>query len=792
MAEDNKVLNIGILIGNFSTKHPMEVLRGLCEVAEGKNVKLTLISGAQGGIYDYWDTDGESNISAKFSAYDYQYNALNDYALLAGFDVIIVAYGTISMYLNEKEKESFFAKFNNIPIIIIQDYDEYGKYNYVIADNYDGMFQMVKHLIKVHNCQKLVYLSGPHMNTDASERLHGYMDAMRLNEREVTSEMIEYGDYSQTVDNLVEKLLDNNPDADAIVCANDEMCRSAYRVCKERGLIIGKDIAITGFDDVDIASDFTPPLTTVRQDGYTIGCMAMELAMQGVKNGENRLQVMPVHTIIRSSCGCDESTVGQVSELDMLIRRFKNESSPEFLRLLATRVREESLKRAHTYAEERIIEGFMREHLGILIRIRSLEEDDADYMALRIEMVSRLASQFRLSSTKNLKFKVFLKYVDMLFEVENRGDTNYKRTSFRNYSMNMIHRHMESLLVQEKDGQDDLLVRRYWDAPILIRMLQQQVKDWNTFFGVAVRQVMEHGGRNVCIYLNDGPYKRFRNEAFVCPTRMYLTAASDENDKIVVYEEKQGPVIDTSRGFAQNYFDGSGNMYGAFLLFSENDQYGILVCELPADAVAGMHGVSIQISSGLSALHAARREEAVRKELYETLRVLREKNKILNSVSSNDPMTGIFNRRGFTEKALEIIRLNEGLNAILFFADLDHLKEINDVYGHNEGDFAINTLADSIQDLAGVKGCCARIGGDEFIALVPCDEKAAREKIENFKNSLKLVNKSAGKPYYIESSIGYTSFTCEEDIILDDIISEADKHMYEAKKKRRATIRRDV
>ena len=197
MSEDNKVLNIGILIGNFSTKHPMEVLRGLCEVAEGKNVKLTLISGAQGGIYDYWDTDGESNISAKFAAYDYQYNALNDYALLAGFDVIIVAYGTISMYLNEKEKESFFAKFNNIPIIIIQDYDEYGKYNYVIADNYDGMFQMVKHLIEVHNCQKLVYLSGPHMNTDASERLHGYMDAMRLNEREVTSEMIEYGDYSQ-------------------------------------------------------------------------------------------------------------------------------------------------------------------------------------------------------------------------------------------------------------------------------------------------------------------------------------------------------------------------------------------------------------------------------------------------------------------------------------------------------------------------------------------------------------------------------------------------------------------
>ena len=77
------------------------------------------------------------------------------------------------------------------------------------------------------------------------------------------------------LDKQIEKLLDDNPDAQAIVFANDEMAFAGYRVCEKRGLKVGKDILITGFDDCERASGMEPPLTTIQQDGVLMGRMAV-------------------------------------------------------------------------------------------------------------------------------------------------------------------------------------------------------------------------------------------------------------------------------------------------------------------------------------------------------------------------------------------------------------------------------------------------------------------------------------------------------------------------------------
>ena len=68
----------------------------------------------------------------------------------------------------------------------------------------------------------------------------------------VNPKMIAQGDYSEFVDKQIEKLLDDNPDAQAIVFANDEMAFSGYRVCEKRGLKVGKDILITGLMTVNV------------------------------------------------------------------------------------------------------------------------------------------------------------------------------------------------------------------------------------------------------------------------------------------------------------------------------------------------------------------------------------------------------------------------------------------------------------------------------------------------------------------------------------------------------------
>ena len=83
---------------------------------------------------------------------------------------------------------------------------------------------------------------------------------------ELEPDMIARGDYSQSCGKQIGELLDHNPGAEAVVCANDIMADTTYQECAKRGLTVGKDIAVTGYDDWEMAESMLPPLTTVLQN----------------------------------------------------------------------------------------------------------------------------------------------------------------------------------------------------------------------------------------------------------------------------------------------------------------------------------------------------------------------------------------------------------------------------------------------------------------------------------------------------------------------------------------------
>ncbi len=787
------IIQIGVLMGNIFTKHPMEVLRGLTVGATEHGVNLTVFPGAQGSIYDYWKNDDENTSdSLAFSEYNYQYNALYDYANVGGFDAIIITYGTLSMFLNDETKAEFFKKFGNIPLVIAQDFDSENMHCYIITQNYEGLYDVVSHLIETHDYKKIVYLSGPKMNTEATERLRGYFDAMRSHGLDVTLDMIEYGDYSQDVEEQVIKLLDKNPDAQAIACANDEMAMAAYRVCRSRGKVIGRDIAITGFDDIEQAATFNPPLTTSRQDGYTLGRMAIELAMDRINGVDNSgLHTFQAQLIVRGSCGCDFSITDSSEGVLTLIDGFPlYYNDGEYISRMAEAIAKDSMMYMYSPAAKKACEEFLQQLSYILVGIMEAESIESSGSELRNSFMQLIRVKLDFSTRNFINASMLTKYVhrllDTLLSSENRI---YEKSRLIHSFMEMFDEHIGSMLIQTGLEQKEIMEQSYIESAQVLARLKERVGDPVAFFKTCMHQVVAQGAKNAYMFINTAPIIHEKGEPFTCPERMHLVAIS-KGDQITIYEHDSGEFINQKDGFTGYFPAEKDHMYIAFLLFSETEQYGLLIADITPEQLSAMHGVSMQIGNGLSFMSLSIKEEEAKKALNETLRELRERNKILASVSSNDPMTGVFNRRGFMEKALEINRKHDGEEAYLFFCDLDHLKEINDVFGHADGDYAITTLSQVLSDAMGDKGCCGRIGGDEFIAVLPCDEAGAKAAVAEIKGALAKVNETSCKPYYIESSVGYASFICNEDIVFEDVIKVADGELYKDKQKRRASISR--
>lgn len=169
--------------------------------------------------------------------------------------------------------------------------------------------------------------------------------------------------------------------------------------------------------------------------------------------------------------------------------------------------------------------------------------------------------------------------------------------------------------------------------------------------------------------------------------------------------------------------------------------------------------------------------------------LLRRVNNELSLTHSIDPLTNIYNRRGYFERISELMHGNEKCNVIFVSCDMDRLKEINDTYGHSEGDTAICAVANAIKAGCGKDGICARFGGDEFVLTVPYNTDKQRELsrlIGEIQTEIDKFNRSAGKPYDVSISVGgsYGTVSSVEDV--NELMRSTDQLMYEQKRLKKA------
>jgi diguanylate cyclase (GGDEF)-like protein len=156
----------------------------------------------------------------------------------------------------------------------------------------------------------------------------------------------------------------------------------------------------------------------------------------------------------------------------------------------------------------------------------------------------------------------------------------------------------------------------------------------------------------------------------------------------------------------------------------------------------------------------------------------------LRQLALTDDLTCLYNRRGFFAAAAQQMKLAQrnGRASLLFFFDLDNLKDINDSFGHREGDRALVRMADALEEVFRDSDILARLGGDEFAALA-FDASAKNENsiLHRLEKSVRDSNKD--EPRYILSvSTGTARYDPARGGSLADLIAEADRAMYAKKK----------
>jgi diguanylate cyclase (GGDEF)-like protein len=161
---------------------------------------------------------------------------------------------------------------------------------------------------------------------------------------------------------------------------------------------------------------------------------------------------------------------------------------------------------------------------------------------------------------------------------------------------------------------------------------------------------------------------------------------------------------------------------------------------------------------------------------------------MLREMAMTDELTGLNNRRGFSAHATSLLALagRMGRPAIVFLADVDGLKAINDRHGHAAGDLALAGAARVLQLTFRSSDVIARVGGDEFAVLAIVDSRDGGGGIlHRLQKNVDFWNERSRQPFAISLSTGLVSIDPSSET-LDKILADADRAMYESKESRKS------
>jgi diguanylate cyclase (GGDEF)-like protein len=162
----------------------------------------------------------------------------------------------------------------------------------------------------------------------------------------------------------------------------------------------------------------------------------------------------------------------------------------------------------------------------------------------------------------------------------------------------------------------------------------------------------------------------------------------------------------------------------------------------------------------------------------------------IRDLTLRDDLTGLYNLRGFyllAEQALLLARRSQ-LPVSVLFIDLDNLKATNDAFGHGTGSASLMETAELLKETFRETDVMGRIGGDEFVVVCLCSYTAMSIAAQRLEEASAIRNAQPGARFPLNFSVGYTTSEELGRQSLKELLTEADKAMYEDKRRKKLNL----
>ena len=183
--------------------------------------------------------------------------------------------------------------------------------SYVTFENEAGARELVDHLIEVHGCRRIAFLRGPVFAHDSDWRQAGYLESLDAHGVPFDPTLVGFGGYdSEHAKVTVRNWLTEGLEVDAIFAGDDEAASGAILALRGAGKRVPEDVAVVGFDDVNLARHLTPPLTTVHAPIEEAGREAVRQLVRLIHGDDvDPVVRLPTRLTIRRSCGCNPEEI---------------------------------------------------------------------------------------------------------------------------------------------------------------------------------------------------------------------------------------------------------------------------------------------------------------------------------------------------------------------------------------------------------------------------------------------------------------------------------------------------